>query len=90
MATPLKGMKVLPLYHEDPIMMGAWLSFFNVSLKQKEVIAAYKKDTGIDITNIFPKSPIDKMIDDACCYCPEDEILKFADWVTENIWGREE
>ncbi len=80
-------MKTTP--HGDNIMKDAWLSCVSASSGVGGVTKAFKEDTGIDITVLVNRSPIEKMIDEATGI-EKDIAIKWCDWVTKNIWGEQE
>jgi len=86
---PIEGMKTVPQFHDDDIMMGAFVGLVRFALREKEIIDRFKADTGIDLSKLVSKSPIEKMIDTACGHNGRMEIISFVDWVNVNLWGEE-
>ncbi len=73
----------------EPIGKGTHLgddfkSFFIWAGGDVEILANFKKDTGIDLVDSI--NPINKMIDDATGH---DPIKEFRDWLIINYWGQE-
>jgi len=86
MIPPIKGMQLKP-YGED-YMVGAWLGCLIYTYDIKAQRDLFEKETGIDIYDIVSARGIMQMIDRATGRTSE-AIAKWADWVTENIWGVE-
>lgn len=64
-------------------MLPAWLGCISFALKQPEMIAAFRKDTG----NLWkPGTGLDKMIDEATG-ADWHFIKAFVLWANVNVWG---
>lgn len=85
---PVTGMTKTPAGVDDPLLMGAFVSCLYASLKEKNVLEAFRKDTGLDVMRAVPRSAVDQMVLRATGYQAE-VFAKFADWVAENVWGLE-
>lgn len=87
MTPPIEGMKLRP-YGED-YMIGAYMSLvmsaYDIELNRK----LFKSDTGINIKDVVSAKGLIAMIDESTGY-QKDCIVKWCDWVTENLWGIEE
>lgn len=83
---PIEGMTVIPMYADDPLMMGAWASHLSAVAGMEDVVDEFEKDTGIDISKSFKRSPMEMMVDKATGF-DRDLFIKWADWVTVNYWG---
>tara|TARA_R100001530_G_scaffold1886_1_gene3238 strand:- start:15736 stop:16005 length:270 start_codon:yes stop_codon:yes gene_type:complete len=88
MKKPVKGMKTTPNGINNPILMGAWFSCVSASVGVEGITKSFKDDTGIDITILVNRSPIEKLIDEATGL-DKDIAIKWCDWVTKNIWGEQ-
>jgi hypothetical protein len=69
---------------DDPLMAAPWLSAFGVAILNKDIMAAFKAETGLSWNP--PKSPIEQMVDEATGY-QEEVIVAFAAWFNANVWG---
>ncbi len=74
-------------YGEDH-MVDAFLGlvFFAVSIAQ--ITNKFKDETGIDILDVIRAKGINEMIDKASGR-QKDAIVKWLDWIAENLWGLE-
>ena len=86
---PIKGMKTIPEFHNNDMMMGAFIGLIRYAWNNDEIRHEFEKTTGINLGHIIPRNPIEAMIDKACGYDGKDEIIVFADWVNVNLWGEE-
>lgn len=84
MKKPINGMKHTPFGHE--IMGGAWLGLVIYAFSVEDNRNQFKAETGIDISDVVNSKGIKKAIDQATGY-EKDAIVKWADWVTKNLWG---
>jgi hypothetical protein len=82
--TPIEGMKVMPM--GMPLMAGAWFSLLGFTLSEADAVAAFKKDTGMDIEAVLRARGISAMIDKSTGY-DRAVVAAFADWVTTHLWG---
>ena len=83
----IPGMKQVP--YGLPLMEEAWIGCLHWTAGKPEIIADFHAATGIDLTNLVGRSPLEKMIDDASKH--EMAVwAAFADWVAVNIWGIDE
>jgi len=78
---------------EREVMIAGWIGCINYAAETAEIRDAYKAETGKDFIATFKRrTPIDKMIDQACGFDHEaakhEAFLDFAEWVTRNLWGR--
>ena len=89
MTAPIEGMKTIPEYHDNQILMGAFIGLIRFAFMEDEIVKKYKDDTGKDIRRIFPTSPIEMMVDKACGYDKREDFCAFADWVNVTMWGEE-
>jgi hypothetical protein len=65
-------------------MTPAWLGCINFAIGQPEIVAAFRRETGI---NWEPgKTGLDRMIDDAVG-ADWRFIEAFVYWVNVNVWG---
>lgn len=86
---PINGMKEEPALMYEPIMIGAFIGCVKWALGTDEIRKSFEKETGLTFSFFNNRSPLEAKIDRACGR--EKEIFAaFADWVTVNIWGREE
>lgn len=88
MTAPIIGMKTLPEYHENDFLMGAFVGLVRFMFNQDEMVKIFKEETGLDIRKILIRSPIQKMVDEACDFDGHEEFAAFADWVNVNFWGQ--
>lgn len=80
------GMTVTP--YGWPVMHQAFVDFISFAIDKEEFREAFKKDSGIDLDAVVPKTPLDAMIDEASGF--RDSIFTaFIEWVTKNHWGVE-
>ncbi len=89
MKPPIEGMKTMPLYADDELMMGAWVDCVNYCITEEHRLLEFKQDTGIDMMGLVGCSPFEQMIDKATGR-DKEYILRFCDWVTKNVWGEKE
>lgn len=75
-------------YPDDPLMAVAWLSFVSWAARHRETLAAYEADTGKRLVFSRPRSPIDRMIDEATGY-ERESMESFVDWVNAELWGED-
>ena len=89
MRKPIQGMKNTP-FGED-YMVGAWLGLliYTSSKIDHWGKVQFKKETNIDIDKILSAKGINTIIDEVTGY-QREAVVKWADWVTKNIWGSEE
>ena len=88
MAAPIIGMKTIPLYHDNDMLMGGFIGLVRFAFNKEEIVTQYKDETGIDIHRIVARSPIESMVDKACGFDGHEEFAAFADWVNVNFWGQ--
>lgn len=69
---------------KDPLMAGPWSVAISVALRDASMLAGFKTDTGLSWNP--PKSPLDRMIDEATG-ADMKFLVAFAAWFNENIWG---
>lgn len=69
-------------------MPEAWLGCVSWAIGKPEMREQFKQDTGLDLSSLVSRDPISAMIDRQTGR-ERDMLLKFCDWVTENIWGAE-
>ncbi len=68
----------------EPLMVQAWVDCLMWAIGQKDIIDAFRSDTGIMWRPA--SNPIHKMIDDATG--AEGEFVKrFTEWFNESVWG---
>jgi len=79
-------MKTTPLYHNDPLMMGAWAACLSWAISKPEIREAFKKETGHDIDSIVAAKGLNKLIDESTGRTRET-MHAWCDWATKNIWG---
>lgn len=73
---------------QSAIMASAWRDFVLFAAKEPEILRRYAEDTG----RVFPpasRSPIERLVDNAAGFSPEEDVEAFVLWVTENLWGKE-
>lgn len=84
--------KPIPEMTKEPFgedyMFPAWMGLVCHAVNQKVYTDQFKQATGIDILNIVRSKGINAMIDAATGY-QKTALIKWCDWVTENIWGEE-
>lgn len=78
---PLDGMTKYPV--GMPIMVGAWMGCVAAAIGFPEVVAAFRKETGLDARQI---RSIGTGLNVPDGQAPE-VVLKWADFVTEHVWG---
>ena len=86
---PVDGMTEIPAYHDDPLMMGAWVACLSWATGQPDIMAAFKTDTGYDLDSITMARGIDKMVYDATGYT-RTAFIAWCDWATKNLWGTDD
>ena len=74
------------LMPSDPLLHPAWMGCLHWAIGNEKVLAWFKSETGSQY--LPPRSAIERMIDEATG-ADTAFILKFAAWMTENIWGAE-
>lgn len=84
MQRPIPEMQHEP-YGED-YMFDAWFTFLKFAFGIERYRDQFKEETGIDLLNIIEARGLDKMIDESTGRT-KDAVIKWADWVTENLWG---
>lgn len=84
-----EGMTEIPLYADNPLMMGAWASCLSWAIGEPEIRAAFKEQTGHDLDSIATARGLDKMIDEATGHT-RAVMAAWCDWATRNIWGTDE
>lgn len=67
-------------------MSDAWVGCVRWAIGKREMRDAFKSDTGFDIDRLLTRTPVEAMFDEATGL-DRDLLLKFCDWVTENVWG---
>lgn len=74
----------------DPIMRFMWCGSIQFAIGEKKILDAFRKETGLAYSP--PKSPLEKMIDDATGFNQQAEefFVAFAKWHNANIWGEED
>lgn len=65
-------------------MIDAWLSCLGWAIKQPEILAAFRADTGM--TWEPARTALDRMVDEATG-APRQFILAFIKWANINVWG---
>ena len=65
-------------------MMEAWLGCLHWAIGEPEILAAFKRDTGLSYS--APRCGLDAMIDQATGV-QEKIIAAFIPWFNENVWG---
>lgn len=86
MKKPIEGMTKTPLGKDE--MAPAWAGCFRWALSEKELRSKFRIETGFDVDHVLKATGINAMIDKATGY-QKEMVIKFADWVTEKIWGVE-
>ena len=71
---------------EKMLNAAAWRDGIMWAVKDPDVLVAFRDDTGTDL--VEPRSPIDRLVDDATGKS-RDDLARFVDWFTEEIWGAE-
>lgn len=71
-----------------PYMLPAWLGCVHWAIGDDSIRKLFKEDTGYDVTSLVGRSPIEEMVDQATGR-DREVLIRFCDWVTENIWGIE-
>lgn len=69
----------------DPITEIAWGGFIRWAFKQKELVDAFEKDTGLKIKD---RNILEQMID-AQTGAEDELFFEFMRYVTEKHWGME-
>lgn len=65
-------------------MMPAWLGCLSWAIGKDEIVAAFRKDTGLQWSPA--RSPFEQMIDQSTG-ADWAFIQAFVLWVNENVWG---
>ena len=86
MKAPIDGMEQTPFGPD--YMAGAWYSLLLHAFTREDCRDSFKAETGSDISSIANASGLDAMIDEATGH-QKQTIIKWADWVTANLWGVE-
>ena len=86
---PVPGMKVVPAFAYDPLMMGAWVSCMSWAIGKPEIRDEFKAETGHDIDSIVMARGIDRMIDEETGHARE-VFAAWSDWATIRFWGTDE
>ena len=86
MKKPIKEMKYEPYGLDNEIIVGAWLGLVRYAVSIEVYRDEFKKETGIDISNTLKSHGINAMIDQTTGY-QKHAVIKWADWVTKNLWG---
>ncbi len=80
-------MKVLPLYHDDPLLMGAFMSCAVATCQQPGAVESFMEETGIALDFLTkPRSAVEAMIDESCGRDGQ-AMAAWCDWVAMNVWG---
>lgn len=86
MEPPINGMTTTP-YGSDH-QAGPFLAFVCLAYEIEENRIKFKAETGIDIVEIVKALGVRKEIDRVTGR-QRDALVKFADWVTVNLWGED-
>ena len=89
MKPPIEGMKTIPLYADNDLLMGAYIACVRHSIMDNKMREYFKDETGINLDSLINCSPLDQMIDEQTGRTNE-YFIAFCDWVTKNVWGEEE
>ena len=79
-----QGAFLIPYLPRDVLMVGPWFSCLQVSMRQPEVMQAFRAETGCTYT--LPTSPIEQMIDQSTFH-EKTFLATFAQWFNVNVWG---
>lgn len=72
----------------EQFMEGAWVGCVMHAISEDEPLAQFQKDTGINLKSFAHRGAMIQAIDKTTGY-DRFVMLKFLDWVTENVWGEE-
>ena len=72
----------------EDYMAGAWLGLIIYAASNADMRLKFHNDTGYDLNSVLKAVGLTKMIDEATGYT-KDVMIKWCDWVTENLWGEE-
>src|SRR3990167_2815782 len=68
----------------DVLMAGAWCAALTAAMGSREIIAAFRAETGMAWTPA--RSGVDRMIDEATGF-ERHFVLSFVRWFNANVWG---
>ena len=84
MKKPIKGMQQRPIGHE--LLGGAWLGTVIYAFSVEENRDLFEIETGINISDVINAAGLPRAIDHATGF-EKEALVKWADWVTKNLWG---
>lgn len=86
MLKPIPEMETTP--EGEDIMAGFWYSLLTYAMTRDDYTSQFRDDTGLDIASVMSARGIHAMIDESSGF-RKHVLIKWADWVTLNLWGCE-
>jgi hypothetical protein len=71
-----------------PMMADGFLGLVHILLAEKNVIQVFESETGVQLSKLANRSPIQEQIDQSTGF-EEETVGAFLDWVVINHWGEE-